>query len=395
MKMRRRNSCVHPGGVRASIVRHSSLEPFSLATHISNSLVYHANCVTDGSHRTYSTGYRAFLEFCRLGGVDPSLKIKHPMFRLNTSAYNIAVIMSFMSYGASVKGWSPETIRVYVNGIRDQFRRQLFDTEVFKSIHIRDTLAGIRLDYRCVNDEAAEKQRLPFTIEMFLYMVKFVVPRSTIENRALIVCVCIGLALLCRASELLMTPDNHYLRGLDVRFHTNNSRSDEENYFPPSQAATHVLSAVTGVSINIRSAKNDQAGKGHKYYFSKRTVSDSIAFCLVTEMFQWAAFATPADLDPFLSHKGTWQLSYAAYLRTVKRVAKDCGFNPNRFGTHSIRIGGASILAAAGHPNHYIRMMGRWNSETFMRYLRSALATMEAALASLVNPRLFTNEDLL
>ena len=96
----------------------------------------------------------------------------------------------------------------------------------------------------------------------------------------------------------------------------------------------------------------------------------------------------------FVTHKGTWQLSYAAYLRTVKRVAKDCGFNPNRFGTHSIRIGGASILAA-GHPNHYIRMMGRWNSETFMRYLRSALATMEAALASLVNPRFFTNEDLL
>ena len=38
--------------------------------------------------------------------------------------------------------------------------------------------------------------------------------------------------------------------------------------------------------------------------------------------------------------------------------------------THSFRIGGASALAAAGLPDYAIQVVGRWSSDSFLRYLR-------------------------
>ena len=41
-----------------------------------------------------------------------------------------------------------------------------------------------------------------------------------------------------------------------------------------------------------------------------------------------------------------------------------CGLN-----THSFRIGGASAAASAGVPDSVIKIMGRWSSDCYRRYL--------------------------
>ena len=103
--------------------------------------------------------------------------------------------------------------------------------------------------------------------------------------------------------------------------------------------------------------------------------------------------------DPYLTYRGPalpdprW-LDYKSFLTAIKTAAALCGFDPKRFGTHSLRIGGATILAAEGHPNHYIQKMGRWKSLTFLQYINLACKSMETALLSIVNPALFTNDQL-
>ena len=37
--------------------------------------------------------------------------------------------------------------------------------------------------------------------------------------------------------------------------------------------------------------------------------------------------------------------------------------------THSFRIGGASALSDAGTQDHVIQIMGRWASDSFLRYI--------------------------
>ena len=68
-------------------------------------------------------------------------------------------------------------------------------------------------------------------------------------------------------------------------------------------------------------------------------------------------------------------------------------FQPERYSTHAIRIGGASALAAAGLPDWQIKKLGRWKSLAFLEYIQTALTSMRMAQLAMVNPRLFSVKD--
>ena len=84
----------------------------------------------------------------------------------------------------------------------------------------------------------------------------------------------------------------------------------------------------------------------------------------------------------------------------VKRVAAAAGQDPNRYGAHSLRIGGATAALAAGVPPALIRMMGRWSSDVYQIYCRmsleSALNVGRALASAQVTPaqHAFTREEL-
>ena len=52
-------------------------------------------------------------------------------------------------------------------------------------------------------------------------------------------------------------------------------------------------------------------------------------------------------------------------------LMESIGENPDHFGTHSYRIGGASALFAAGATETVIRTMGRWSSDLYRLYVRA------------------------
>jgi hypothetical protein len=47
------------------------------------------------------------------------------------------------------------------------------------------------------------------------------------------------------------------------------------------------------------------------------------------------------------------------------------GLDPNEYGTHSYRIGGATALFAQGADPTVIRTMGRWSSDIYRLYVRA------------------------
>ena len=48
-----------------------------------------------------------------------------------------------------------------------------------------------------------------------------------------------------------------------------------------------------------------------------------------------------------------------------------CGLNTRLYLSHSFRIGGASYLASLGLSDVQIKLMGRWSSDSFLRYIRN------------------------
>jgi len=382
MKSNAKKNVLVPPGV-STVVQLRPLEGESaneaLQRQNRNFLIMSTLCVTVGTHLSYSTV------------VVPKAFDAQPL----TFDHKIHTIGSFVSFLSIELKLQPGTVFTYVYGVRDYLRRQSKEIEFFNHRVLKQLKSAINIDWNA-NNHRFDKQNLPFTVQMAVQGRIHVLDMARPRDLAIMTATEMGLVMLNRSSELVVTQADHYIRALDVFFEVSAPNGVKSEVLA-SSAWLHSSSEVLSVTVTIRSAKNDADGQGHKLHFKKKILGKDVAFCIASNMFAWAVEAKPLASHPFLSHHGggkRWFLSYSAYVKGVKAMAAFAGFDPARFGSHSIRIGGATVLAAAGLPNHYIMKLGRWKSLAFLGYIHWAINAMDTALVSLVNPRHFGNDDI-
>ena len=71
------------------------------------------------------------------------------------------------------------------------------------------------------------------------------------------------------------------------------------------------------------------------------------------------------------------------------------GLDPTRYSSPSLRIAGASALAAAGKPDWFIKKMGRWKSLAFLQYIQFSVTSMRAAVTAIISPTCVTVVNLI
>jgi hypothetical protein len=71
-----------------------------------------------------------------------------------------------------------------------------------------------------------------------------------------------------------------------------------------------------------------------------------------------------------------WTLNFAEELR---RLVVANGIDPARVSSHSLRIGGATTLAAAGLNDHEIQGVGNWKSNSYLTYVRKNITLFKKA----------------
>jgi hypothetical protein len=342
------------------------------------------------------------MKWCSATLIDPKLQQISPFFDQTQSPFphQVMAIGNFVGYLAFDLSLSPQTIHVYKFGVISWFKSTFLDVSFFKHPVINQLSSSLEIQWRA-SHEVAETRRLPYTLDMLYVLKTRVCVMTSPMDHALYVASLIGLVLLTRKCEIIPTAEDHYMREDDVSFRIRSKVPDAKAFLcRSSEAHLYDVTDLIGVVPFIRSAKNDQNGNGHRYYFPvMQTNTNNTAFCFASEMFKWAQRARLLPGDPFLTYRGTGRLpprwlDYKSLLKALKSSALYCGFDPKRFGSHSLRIGGATILAAAGHPNHYIQKMGRWKSLTFLQYINLACKSMEIALGSISNPSIFTNDQL-
>ena len=371
------------------------------ARHCNNFITQSVNCITLNSQQTYSTAWRAYTHWCSLAQVNPLLDGPPKPFQVTTFAHDhrIMALGAFMSYLAVDKQLHPDTISTYMAGVRDGFRLQGRELEIFNHVSLKQLKQSIRLDWRSFEANTKNYSKLlPITVEMLVVMRTNVANFSLATDHAAYVACLMATTMLLRRSELIVTIADHFIRAKDVTFHLIDSDGTPFDCFA-HEASQYPISQLVGVTTYLRSAKADLWGDGYKVSYPVTPLTSDCAYCVATEMFTWARIARPEPDSPFLSHQkglgNTFGLSYDHYRKMIHRTAQACGFDPSRFSTHSCRIGGATILAAAGHPNHYIAKAGRWKSTAFLDYIRYAAESMKSILTSLVNPKVYTNRDML
>ena len=89
---------------------------------------------------------------------------------------------------------------------------------------------------------------------------------------------------------------------------------------------------------------------------------------------QYLAVRPKVKGNLFIRENGS-NIPYGDFYNKVKACLADAGAPASQFGTHSLRAGGATWLAAQGKSDSFIRERGRWTSDTFLqwRILRARL----------------------
>ena len=79
--------------------------------------------------------------------------------------------------------------------------------------------------------------------------------------------------------------------------------------------------------------------------------------------------------DPLFMASHGHSVSRTTFTDQLSLALKFCGLNPARYKGHSFRIGAASHAADRGLSDAQIRVLGRWRSNAFHRYIRIPLVS--------------------
>jgi len=233
---------------------------------------------------------------------------------------------------------------------------------------VKLVMAGFRREYDKKNAKA-DKLRLPFGLDLAIKS-KQVMKQCHMYSRygqdedilieRVFVSEVVGINFLLRKSEHIMTKGKHaaapLLRKHVVFFDINNRPI---HYIDIGKITAH------SVVLNVTFAKADQSGYGRRTRHARQTQHPHACAVIILE----AWIASTRDRYKCVSDDPLYYLTRYGVL-TVEELhtamqATMQAYGGDKFGSrvtsHSLRYGGATMLAAAGLPHYIIAMYGGWS----------------------------------
>ena len=124
-------------------------------------------------------------------------------------------------------------------------------------------------------------------------------------------------------------------------------------------------SAPTVMFINIKASKTDPFRKGVSLSLG-RTYRP---FCPVAAMAAYLQ-ASGSEPGPAFCFKNGEPLTRKKFVTQLKTGLEAAGIDYKKYNSHSFRIGAATTAAAKGIEDSIIKTLGRWESSTYLRYVK-------------------------
>ncbi len=372
-------------------VCHGSQEEASFSRLHNNGLFLVYNSIQTSTRKTYGVGVRAWFNFCSLINCDPLLT-REPTGFTSVFGFKEDIVLDFMGYYFLDKQFRPTTISTYLSAIKFLLKTSGVDISFFSAPVVSAARTGMCVLFR-QNVLKSDERTMPITVDFIVSAISLFGNCGHPQRRVVVVAMVLAFTCLFRSCEYV---GKFRVKGRDVLFEFRVPGS--VNIFVPSCdrfMSGFSKSNLCGVLIHNEAAKNDPEGEGYRFHYPRQVFSVDVAFDVVEILFDWAVEAQLAAGDPFLSFRREWKLSYSTFQKAIKNVAKHLGLDPDRYSTHSLRIGGATVMAAAGLPDYIIQLIGRWKSLAFLTYIRSNLTMFTKAFSVLTNPNLFTVSHLM
>jgi len=153
------------------------------------------------------------------------------------------------------------------------------------------------------------------------------------------------------------------------------------------QLPLRVLLDADAITIGLENQKN-----GHKNATLHHTASYDSVVCpvragarLVHEIRNMSA---STGLGTYTNEFGYVLRVQASEIRAMIHEGalgdglESCGYDLTRVGSHSLRSGGATHLKLCGYDNDMIKKLGRWSSNTYLRYIQSQIGNLTHGIAT-------------
>jgi hypothetical protein len=327
------------------------------------------------------------------------------------SPHNMSMLLGmFCAWMVTVLTLSAARTLVMLSALKYHLNKRNRDVTQFDSAHMQAVRRGLRNQPPNPSASGTSNRRVPVTLEIVLHIHQLYMRRPTVlANLAHATAVILAFSCLFCPLE--------YLWGTRTNTHVLKAGQFEFECYPLNgigETTLITMANMRGVSwervvqmrISITSAKNISRRTGAKMWFS---AIDTSNLHLVRAMFDWAQTAQLDDDQPVFSwlppSHCPWHLPTPADRRvylvykdmtaSIKKAARFFGFDDKQFGCHGLRVGGATLLRAAGADDGYICLIGRWRSlPACLSYQEVTTRAHDQIAALLFTPGIYTSRDL-
>lgn len=368
------------------------------------------NCVQPSSNAKYANDWQHYLRFWAYFSPPPNDDPDSMFLLCMPPNQRVMVLIAFLFFAHTHLHLKARTINGTMSGIRHHFRAVTPTyMDVFHHPSVTAAKTAIALAERTTENYVPPKRKLPLTGEMTLFIAQQLARAQHMTDRMTNTAVLLAYFCLLRVSEYV--PDSkaevddngaipHFLKARDVEFELAPLAGEsprDPTLIPAHQVKAALWPRVTAVKFTLRSMKNDTMRIGSVFWFQNLAQSEGTN--IVRVVFDWAVAARHKRMDPFMSFNlpsgGHVRLTYNRVNRCIKDCALAFGLPEKDYGTHSARIGGASILRAGGAPDSMVQLLGRWRDiNSVFGYQAPSISEFDAMQRLLMAPWNFTTRDL-
>ena len=211
------------------------------------------------------------------------------------------------------------------------------------------TLIGIKRNQAAMSPP---RTRLPITLQL-LHNIKRLLSQqpSCYDNIMLWAMCCLAFFGFLRVSEFTVPTQGDY---------------DESTHLSLKDISIDSRSNPRLIKVHIKQSKTDPFRQGVGIYLG---ATDS-PICPVSGILPYLAVRGTQPGPLFITNDGKY-LTRLSFSKRINVLLESLQVDTSLYNTHSFRIGAATTAAQAHIPEAHIKMLGRWRSDAYHRYIKT------------------------
>ena len=290
--------------------------------------------LASNTKKTYSSGMKQFLIFCQQTGIVP----KYPLDEDTLIHFSVFLARS-VQHG---------TIKNYLSAVKHYHSNNGHALMLKNFLRLQLVLRGIK------RVQGSNKRvRRPITLAILNLFYCLLNIEHTRNKDYIMLWAAMTLAFF------------GFLRIGEI---TCNSVFNQKYHLTETDVSLLPKNAPQYMLIRIKSSKTDPFRQGQTIVIGR----SHSHVCPISAMKAHLAVKEPSlDLGPLFKYTNGSPLTRDKLTREIRTLLPMGGLNSSEFAGHSFRIGAATTAAAAHLPPWLIKVLGRWSSDCFEKYIRT------------------------